>query len=79
MIDLISKEDKVICDDVIGAAEGFKEKDIRYCFEIDYIDSQKIVWHFGRYIYLYEFNDYKVIFSPRKISKALPSDIDAST
>lgn len=79
LIDLISKEDKVICDDVIGAAEGFKEKDIRYCFEIDYIDSQKIVWHFGRYIYLYEFNDYKVIFSPRKISKALPSDIDAST
>lgn len=79
LIDLISKEDKVICDDVIGEAEGFKEKDIEYRFEIDYIDSQKIVWHFGRYIYLYEFNDYKVIFSPRKISKALPSDIDAST
>lgn len=79
LIDLISKEDKVICDDVM-AEEGFKEKDInyKYWFEIDYIDSQKIVWHFGRYVYLYEFNDYKVIFSPRKISKALPSDIEAS-
>ena len=79
LIDLISKEDKVICDDVM-AAEGFKEKDInyKYWFEIDYIDSKKIVWHFGRYVYLYEFNDYKVIFSPRKISKALPSDIEAS-
>lgn len=55
LIDLISKEDKVICDDVM-AAEGFKEKDInyKYWFEIDYIDSKKIVWHFGRYVYLYE-------------------------
>lgn len=43
LIDLISKEDKVICDDVM-AAEGFKEKDInyKYWFEIDYIDSKKL-------------------------------------
>lgn len=42
LIDLISKEDKVICDDVM-AEEGFKEKDInyKYWFEIDYIDSKK--------------------------------------